>query len=42
MAEQQFSLDDEQIAFRDVIRRFAEDKIGPLAAETDRTRASDG
>ena len=37
MAEQQFSLDDEQIAFRDVIRRFAEDKIGPLAAETDRT-----
>ena len=37
MTEQQFSLDGEQIAFRDVVRKFAEDKIAPLAAETDRT-----
>lgn len=36
MVEQQFSLDEEQLAFRDVIRKFAEDKIAPLAAETDR------
>jgi len=37
MTEQQFSLDGEQIAFRNVVRKFAEDKIAPLAAETDRT-----
>ena len=37
MTEQLFSLDGEQIAFRDVVRRFAEDKIAPFAAETDRT-----
>jgi alkylation response protein AidB-like acyl-CoA dehydrogenase len=38
MTTQQFSLDEEQIAFRDVVRKFAEEKIAPLAAEADRTQ----
>jgi alkylation response protein AidB-like acyl-CoA dehydrogenase len=37
MTTQQFSLDEEQIAFREVVRKFAEEKISPLAAEADRT-----
>ena len=36
MTNQQFSLDDEQIEFRDVVRKFAEEKIAPLAADADR------
>ena len=39
MSEQQFSLDAEQIAFREVIRKFAEDKIAPYAADSDHNSA---
>ena len=34
---QPITLSDEQREFRDVVRRFAADKIAPLAADTDRT-----
>jgi alkylation response protein AidB-like acyl-CoA dehydrogenase len=34
---QPITLTDEQREFRDVVRRFAADKIAPLAADTDRT-----
>jgi alkylation response protein AidB-like acyl-CoA dehydrogenase len=39
MSEQQFSLDADQIAFREVIRKFAEDKIAPYAADSDHNSA---
>jgi len=35
MTERMFSLDDDQLEFRDVMRRFAEEKIAPLAAKAD-------
>jgi len=34
---QSITLTEEQREFQDVLRRFAADKIAPLAAETDRT-----
>ena len=37
MTDQPITLTDTQREFRAVVRRFAEDKIAPLAAETDRT-----
>jgi len=37
MSQRMFALDDDQSAFREVVRKFAEEKIAPLAAEADRT-----
>ena len=39
MSEHQFSLDADQIAFREVIRKFAEEKIAPYAADSDHNSA---
>lgn len=39
MTPQQFSLDDDQISFRDVIRKFAEEQIAPYAADADHNSA---
>jgi len=35
MIDQKFSLDDDQIVFREVVRKFAEEKIAPYAAAAD-------
>ena len=39
MTPQQFSLDEDQMAFRDVIRKFAEEQIAPYAADADHNSA---
>ena len=39
MTPQQFSLDEDQMAFRDVIRKFAEEQITPYAADADHNSA---
>jgi alkylation response protein AidB-like acyl-CoA dehydrogenase len=39
MTPQQFSLDEDQMAFRDVIRKFAEEQISPYAADADHNSA---
>jgi alkylation response protein AidB-like acyl-CoA dehydrogenase len=39
MTPQQFSLDEDQIDFRDVVRKFAEEQIAPYAADADHNSA---
>ena len=37
MSTRMFALDEDQDTFRGIVRRFAEQKIAPLAADSDRS-----